>query len=597
MGGAAKATSSSRYDTILKLASGGMATVWVGTVRGALGFRQLVAIKKPHPHLLGDPSFRSEIVAEARLASMIHHANVVDVRDVEIDGESISLVMDYIEGASLGELLVACANAGKPLPPRVAVRIAVDALAGLHAAHELVDERDRPVGLVHRDVSPQNILVGTDGIARVADFGVAKFARKNMASTSEGSLKGKLAYMAPEYLRGESIDRRFDIFALGIVLWETLTGKRLFRGANEAETLRLLLEHHPESLVTAAPAAAALEGVLATALARAVDERFQNAQAMAAALEATALTAGLCGGHTEVAAALKDLVGPMIEERRALIRTKQAHEPSIASLMGLDPVSNGPKTTVDVPTTQPLGNATVSPQTNVPSTLPMTPRMQDAPVRTLAMTPPGAPALARAPAPSGPALGGGATLASATPAADPAAVARAEGSIDTQLSFSDPSVRTAHDPSLVDFAPNEPRTGRDSDERDGALPVLPRSRLFPVIAGIVAVIGAAGAIAFAATRTKPATAEERAPVSASDSASVNPAPLGVTPAPPSSIAAALPSPVASASARPGARRPAGAAHAPTAPALPAVTATALPTATPTATGKKPPPNPYATDVQ
>src|SRR4051794_16436773 len=129
MAGAAPATSRSRYDTILKLASGGMATVWVGTVRGALGFRQLVAIKKPHPHLLEDPSFRTEIVTEARLASMIHHANVVDVRDVEIDGESISLVMDYIEGASLGELIVACSQAGKKLPPRVAVRIAVDALA------------------------------------------------------------------------------------------------------------------------------------------------------------------------------------------------------------------------------------------------------------------------------------------------------------------------------------------------------------------------------------------------------------------------------------------------------------------------------------
>ena len=599
---------SARYDTIVKLASGGMATVWIGTARGALGFRQLVAIKKPHPHLLADAGYRRELVAEARLASLIRHANVVDVRDVEVDGDSISLVMDYIEGASLGELIVAAARRGTAISPRVAVRVALDALAGLHAAHELIDERGRPVSLVHRDVSPQNILVGVDGLARVADFGVAKFTRNNKSDSSEGSLKGKLAYMAPEYLRGEPIDRRFDIFALGIVLWETLTGKRLFRGANEAETLRLLLDHQPESLVTAAPAAAALEGVIATALAKPIEQRFQNAQAMAAALEATALAAGLCGGHTEVAATLKDLVGPMIEERRTLIRAKQAHEPSIASLMGLDSVSNIPPTVVNVPTTEPLGTATVSPQTNVPSTLPMTPRMEDAPRRTLALghghaaAPTAAtalspghmpaaaipPAAAIFPAPSG------ATLASATPIADPAAVARAEGIMDTQLSFNDPSAHTAFDP----------------------VPQPPRSRLGPVIAGVVVALVAVGGIAFAATRTKPVTAEPTTPAtrtaesasaatvstpaaSASQAGAGSPASAG-----PSSIAtASAPTPpiVASAAAhagRPKPGRPASGAAAAGAANVPAVSPPAPVPLTPAATPntKKPPPNPYANDV-
>ena len=411
MAGAAPATSSSRYDTILKLASGGMATVWVGTVRGALGFRQLVAIKKPHPHLIGDPSFRNEIVTEARLASMIHHANVVDVRDVEIDGDSISLVMDYIEGASLGELIVASAKAGKLLPPRVAVRIAVDALAGLHAAHELVDERGRPVGLVHRDVSPQNILVGTDGIARVADFGVAKFARKNMASTSDGSLKGKLAYMAPEYTRGEAIDRRFDVFALGVVLWEALSGKRCFRGENEANTLDRVRSHEPPAISTMVPElGTALDEILACALAKSRDERFLNAAAMAAALEATAGEAHLIAGHVEVAATVKELAGAAIEERRALVRAKLASEPSVASLLGVpamgkavdvairkaaevrtaplaEPMSVAPQTEVDAPRTEvemPRTEVDPAPSTVlassvVPSTLPMTPRMEGAP--------------------------------------------------------------------------------------------------------------------------------------------------------------------------------------------------------------------------
>ena len=327
-----------RYEALVKLASGGMATVWIGTARGALGFRQLVAIKKPHPHMLEQPGFRKELIAEARLASMIRHANVVDVRDVEEDGESISLVMDYIEGASLGELLVAASRRAANsmynarIPPRVAVRIVRDACAGLHAAHELVDEKGRPVGLVHRDVSPQNILVGEDGIARVTDFGVAKFARKNMQSTSAGSLKGKLAYMAPEYLRSEPIDRRFDVFATGIVLWEALTGQRCFRGESEAETFRRILETTPPRVSSLLPELAPLDDVVATALEKSVGARFQNAAAMGAALETAASEAGLIASHTEVAATLKELVGALLAERRERVRSKLAHEPSLASL-------------------------------------------------------------------------------------------------------------------------------------------------------------------------------------------------------------------------------------------------------------------------
>ncbi|MBK6461822.1 MAG: protein kinase [Myxococcales bacterium] len=174
----ASAPTDSRYATLLKLASGGMATVWIGTARGGMGFRQLVAIKKPHPHLLDRAELRAELLAEAALASSIRHVNVVDVRDVEVCDGAISLVMDYIEGASLSELLTSSLNGGPRITPAVAVRIALDALAGLHAAHELVDDRGKVVGLVHRDVSPQNILVGLDGVARVVDFGVAKFEKK-----------------------------------------------------------------------------------------------------------------------------------------------------------------------------------------------------------------------------------------------------------------------------------------------------------------------------------------------------------------------------------------------------------------------------------
>jgi serine/threonine-protein kinase len=321
-----------RYEPILKLAAGGMATVFVGTARGGMGFRQLVALKKPHPHLLEDPSYRRELVAEARSASLIHHANVVDVRDVEVEGDAITLVMDYIEGASLAELLNEGLRGGARVPPAVAVRVILDACAGLHAAHELVDEKGRALGLVHRDVSPQNLLVGLDGTTRVADFGVAKLS--SAQSTAHGTLKGKLAYMAPEYLRNERIDRRLDVFALGVVLWESLTYERLFRGDHDAETLRKVLELRAPLVSERAPGlGTALDSVIATALSKDPAERFQTTLAFGNALEATARAHGLVASHPEVAAIVASLAGATLEARRALVRKKLAEEPSLLSFM------------------------------------------------------------------------------------------------------------------------------------------------------------------------------------------------------------------------------------------------------------------------
>jgi serine/threonine-protein kinase len=185
-----------------------------------------------------------------------------------------------------------------------------------HDAHELVDERGRHVGLIHRDISPQNILVGTDGTARVADFGVAKIATK-VSRTKQGMLKGKLAYMPPEYLNGEAIDRRFDVFSAGVVLWEALAGRRLFRGENQADTFRRVIGDAAEPLAVVAPQAAALDGVLSMALTKSREERFATALAMANALESAATPAGLCARHSEVAACVAELAGPALEERRA----------------------------------------------------------------------------------------------------------------------------------------------------------------------------------------------------------------------------------------------------------------------------------------
>ena len=320
-----------RYETLFQLARGGMATVYVGTVRGAFGFRQLVAIKRPHDHLLSDPDYKRDLLTEARLASLIHHANVVDVRDVESVDQHVSLVMDYVEGASLGELIQNGVSGGPRVTPALAVRIILDACAGLHAAHELVDERGRPVQLVHRDISPQNLLVGVDGTTRVADFGVAKVERKG-GGTTDGHLKGKLAYMAPEYLRGQPIDRRFDVFGMGIVLWEGLTGKRLFRGEHEADTMRRVLDLSAPLVSSVAPEiGTAFDAVVDTALAKPIEHRFQNASAMASALEASAREAGLVASHRDVAELVRASVGAKLEERRALIRQHMANETSVLS--------------------------------------------------------------------------------------------------------------------------------------------------------------------------------------------------------------------------------------------------------------------------
>ena len=317
-----------RHEAILKIASGGMASVYLGALRGPHGFKQLVAIKQPHQHLLDEPGFKRTLVAEARLAARIHHANVVDVRDVETVGDSIHLVMDYVEGASLGDLVASWAKGGLRLAPEVAVRIVLDACAGLHAEHELKDDEGRSLGLVHRDVSPQNILVGVDGVARVTDFGIAKCMLEGDAPTTQGALKGKVGYMAPEYVRGGEVDRRVDVFALGVVLWEALVGRRLFRGDNDLETLdrvQHLVVPAPSSTSTSASAegARALDASVMRALARDPEVRFASAEAMRAALEAASREAGLVASHADVGAHVRAAFGEMLEARRRLVFTQE----------------------------------------------------------------------------------------------------------------------------------------------------------------------------------------------------------------------------------------------------------------------------------
>jgi eukaryotic-like serine/threonine-protein kinase len=311
----------SRYELLLRLAAGGTATVYVGRLRGAAGFSRLVAVKRAHHHLIEDPSFRGALLREARIASQLRHPNVVSVVDVEEAEGELLLIMDYIEGASLATL-VAQGGGDPTVRAKAALRVLIDACAGLDAAHRALDERGRPFGLVHRDVSPQNILVGVDGVARVIDFGIAKVSNLRSGHTGLSLLKGKVPYMAPEYLRGEVLDSRSDVFGAGVVLWEALTGRRLFRAPNEFDTLKRILE------LEAPPVSSFVEGLppeldraVARALVKSRDERYDSARAFGAALEEAARGAGLLATHVEVGELVTTQAGEAINKVRKALRS------------------------------------------------------------------------------------------------------------------------------------------------------------------------------------------------------------------------------------------------------------------------------------
>ena len=280
-----------RYVLYEAIAAGGMATVHIGRLQGAVGFSRTVAIKRLHEHLARDPEFAQMFLDEARLAARIRHPNVVPTLDVVSTQGQLFVVMEFVQGESFSRLLKVSAERRRLAPPPVVVTILCSALEGLHAAHEATGDHGEPLHLVHRDVSPQNILVGTDGVARVVDFGVAKAAGR-VQETRAGQMKGKLAYMAPEQISGAPIDRRTDVFAAGIVLWEALVGRRLYLGEHDGQTLAKVLAGGappPSSLVRGLPPS--LDAVVMRALSPSPADRFASAREMAIVLGESAPSA------------------------------------------------------------------------------------------------------------------------------------------------------------------------------------------------------------------------------------------------------------------------------------------------------------------
>jgi serine/threonine-protein kinase len=301
-----------RYALFDAIASGGMASVHLGRLMGPVGFSRTVAIKRLHESFATNPEFVAMFMDEARLAARIRHANVVATVDVVAQDRELLLVMEYISGESLSLLLKRARAESKPTPIPVVVDIVVNALNGLHAAHEATNEKGEPLDIVHRDVSPQNILVGTDGVARVLDFGVAK-AVGRMHETRTGQLKGKIRYMAPEQITGRGVTRTADIYAAAVVLWEAVAGQRLVTGETDAEVMFRVLEGRVEPPSRVRPdVPRALDEIIVRGLQPKPGDRFATAQEMANAL----VSAVPAVPRSAVAAWVADNAGEAIQQRK-----------------------------------------------------------------------------------------------------------------------------------------------------------------------------------------------------------------------------------------------------------------------------------------
>ncbi len=309
-----------RYELLLPIAAGGMAMVWAARVKGTRGFQKIVAVKTMLSKLSEDAQFEQMFLDEAQLASQIRHPNCVEISDLGEQDGVLFLAMEWIDGVPLNQLMkTAKAAGGVPLP--VAVRIVMNACAGLHAAHELRDAKGQLIGLVHRDVSPQNILVTYDGVSKVVDFGVAKATAMGGGATVAGQLKGKVSYMAPEQVRGEAIDRRVDIFAMGIVLYALTTGKHPFRRESEAATMYTIASDEvvvsPRKFLPDYPAT--LEAVLLKALAKDAKQRYATAIDFQRALDQCLPPSERANTDEDIGTFMRKLFGNKREESRAAL--------------------------------------------------------------------------------------------------------------------------------------------------------------------------------------------------------------------------------------------------------------------------------------
>lgn len=310
-----------RYEVLGQLATGGMAEILLGCISGPSGFRRPVVVKRILPHLAKVPEFRNMFLDEARIIAGIHHDNVVQVYELGSEGDSLYLVMEYLDGESVGGLLRRLATRSERPPYWLAAHVIAEACAGLHSAHELTNERGDLLGLVHRDVSPQNVFVTYDGSVKILDFGIAKVADKS-TRTATGHVKGKFQYMSPEQCRGEPLDRRSDVFALGSVLYELTTSTKPFKRATEHLTFLAICQEPivpPSRVVEGYPRS--LEPIVLRALSKDSRKRYATAlemrQALVAALRELEPSAD---ARQALAELMRREFAERITEKRELVR-------------------------------------------------------------------------------------------------------------------------------------------------------------------------------------------------------------------------------------------------------------------------------------
>ncbi|MEZ4369991.1 MAG: serine/threonine-protein kinase [Polyangiaceae bacterium] len=326
-----------RYELLMPIAKGGMAQVWAARLRGTRGFRKIFAVKTIRADIESE-RLEEMLLEEATLAAQIHHPNVVTTVELGEEAGLLYLVMEWVDGESLSVVGKAAGEAGIPMP--IAVNLVGQVCKGLNAAHELRDEAGNLLGVVHRDISPQNILVAYDGTAKLVDFGIAKATHRSSSLTMEGEIKGKFAYMAPEQVNQQSVDRRTDLFALGILLYTLTTGRHPFRGDTPAATIRNVLTRPvtpPRRVVEDYPVE--LEAIVMRALAREPNQRFQTAHELLSALERAAPEWLEGSFEVSVAGYMRALLGDQAAMRRSGSRAqadldRDLPEPTLSSDRG-----------------------------------------------------------------------------------------------------------------------------------------------------------------------------------------------------------------------------------------------------------------------
>ena len=373
-----------------------MATVYLARLGGVGGFQRFVAMKRLHPHVAREQQFVDMFLDEARLAARIHHPHVVPILEVGQSPAGYYLVMEFVEGDTLSGLTIRSLQRGAILPPPASLRIVLDSLTGLHAAHQLMGDDNRPLGLVHRDCTPQNILVGVDGSARITDFGVARAAAR-ITITATHQVKGKVGYLSPEQSQAHELDRRSDIFSMGIILWEVLAGRRLFKGDTEAATLSRLLSQPVPSIRSFVPdIPPALDEVCLHALQRDRNRRFRTAAEMGEAIERAARAEGFVGvaSPRDLGRFVEGVLGPELVAQREAIRawtaenepaprSRAPYSPSRSSIPGPAPAANRATQTVpDRPSVTELDPTSVrrppsEPETERRSRAPDPPRREE----------------------------------------------------------------------------------------------------------------------------------------------------------------------------------------------------------------------------